>query len=139
MLRRFVAASAMGCVAIACAAFVVSIIPDLTWQSAYPLAVLWCFVPLVWGIWAVLAPSSGVPERLPAWGALLGLLAGVMCEFILNLPSRILGQTVPAEFRGAGVIALVVIYYLLWMLVRFVYRAITPAESAAPKHNTAAA
>ena len=71
MLRRFVAASAIACIGIACAAFIVSLIPALPWQRVYPLAVLWCFAPFVWGIWAMLAPSSGVPERLPAWGAIM--------------------------------------------------------------------
>jgi len=139
MLRRFVAASVVACVGIACAAFIVSMIPGLPWQRAYPLAVMWCFAPAVWGIWAMLAPSSGVPERLPVWGALLGLIVGLDCAFVLNLPSRVLGQTVPAAIRGLEVIALAVLYYFLWMLVRVVYRAIAPATPAAPKsYGTAA-
>jgi hypothetical protein len=91
MLRRFVAGSAIASVGIACAAFTVSVIPGLTWQRAYPLALVWCFAPLAWGIWAVLAPSSWVPQRLPTWGAILGVIAGLGAAFVLNLPSRILG------------------------------------------------
>lgn len=139
MLRRFAAASAIACVGIACAAFIVSLIPSLPWQRAYPLAVLWCFAPLVWGIWAMLAPSSGFPERLPVWGALLGLIVGLGAAFVLNLPSRVLGETLSPALRGIWVIVLVVVYYFLWMLVRAVYRAIAPAEPAAPKSHAAAA
>jgi hypothetical protein len=138
MLRRFVAASAIACIGIACAAFIVSLIPGLPWQRAYPLAVLWCFAPLVWGIWAMLAPSSGFPERLPVWGALLGLLAGQGAA-LLNMPSRVLGVTLSPTLRGIWVIVMVVVYYFLWMLVRAVYRALAPAEPAAPKSSKAAA
>ncbi len=139
MLRRFVAASSIACIGIAFATFVISLVPGLSWQRAYPLAVLWCFAPFVWGIWAMLAPSSGVPERLPAWGALLGLIAALGAAFVLNLPSRVLGQAVPAPLRSIWVIVMVVAYYFLWMLVRAVYRAIAPAEPAAPKSHKATA
>jgi hypothetical protein len=53
---------------------------------------------------------------------MLGLIAGALAAFVLNLPSRILGQTVPAALRGVGVGVIVVFYYVLWMLVRAVYR-----------------
>ena len=139
MLRRFLAGSAIASVGIACAAFTVWLIPGMPWQRAYPLALAWCFAPLGWGIWAMLAPSSAVPERLPAWGALLGLIAGTFALLVVNLPSRVLGQTVPAMLRGVGVIAVMVLYYFLWMLVRAVYRAIAPAEPAAPKSRIPAA
>ena len=42
--------------------------------------------------------------------------------FVLDLPSRILGITVPATFRGVGVLVMAAIYYLLWMLVRVAWR-----------------
>jgi hypothetical protein len=140
MLHRFVAGSSIASVGIACAAFAASVIPSLTWQRAYPLAVMWCFAPLAWGIWAVLAPAAWVPQRLPAWGALLGLIAGVLAAFVFNLPVRVLGQTVPAMLRGAGVAVIVAFYFVLWMLVRAVYGALSPADSATPpKSHTAAA
>jgi hypothetical protein len=54
----------------------------------------------------------------------LGLIAALGAAFVLNLPSRVLGQAVSALLRGIWVIVMVVIYYFLWMLVRAVYRAI---------------
>ncbi|MBZ5566379.1 MAG: hypothetical protein LAN64_00865 [Acidobacteriia bacterium] len=107
--------------------------------KAYPLALLWCFAPLAWGTWAMLAPRGFVPHRLPIWGAILGLIAGVLAAFVLNMPSRILGQALPAALRGMGVVVIVVFYYLLWMLVRGVYRALGPTDSARPKSYTTAA
>ena len=139
MLHRFVSGSAVASVGIACAALAVSVIPSLTWQRVYPLAVMWCFAPLAWGLWAMLAPRGFVPHRLPIWGAILGLIAGALAAFVLNLPSRILGQTLSAALRGVGVVAIVVFYYVLWMLVRAVCRALGPTDSAAPKSYTTAA
>ena len=95
--------------------------------------------PLAWGIWAMLAPRGFVPHRLPIWGAILGLIAGALAAFVLNLPSRILGQTLSAALRGLGVVAMVVFYYVLWMLVRAVCRALGPTDSVALKSYTTAA
>ncbi len=139
MLQRFVSGAAIAAVAIACAAFAVLIIPGITWQRAYPLALLWCFAPLGWGIWAMLAPRGFVPHRLPIWGAILGLIAGTLAAFVLNIPSRVLGQSAPATLRGVGVIAIVVVYYALWTLVRAVYQALATTQSVAPKTYTTAA
>jgi membrane associated rhomboid family serine protease len=81
----------------------------------------------------------GPAQRLPTWGAILGVIAGLGAAFVLNLPSRILGQAVPAALREVGVVVIVVFYFLLWMLVRAVYRALGPTDSAAPKSHTTAA
>jgi len=72
----------------------------------------------------MLAPSGWVPQRLPIWGAILGLIGGLLGFFVLNLPLRVVGVTVPVMLRGMGVILIVVIYYLLWMLVRVAYRSV---------------
>ncbi|HEY4684073.1 MAG TPA: hypothetical protein VIH17_12620 [Candidatus Acidoferrales bacterium] len=122
MFQRFAAGSAIASMAIALAALVVLLIPILSFQSIYPLPVIWCMVPLVWGLWAMIAPKAWVPQRLPLWGAILGLIAGVFGAFVLNLPSQFAGQTVSALLRGLGVLIAVVLYYLLWMLVRAAYR-----------------
>ena len=139
MIRRFVSASAIAAVGIACAAFIVWLVPSFSWQRTYPLAVLWCFLPLVWGIWAAIAPSSGVPERLPAWGAMLGLIAGFVAMFVLNMPWRAMGLNIPAGWRAFLTVVVAVAYYFMWMLVRAVYRAIAEVEVAAPKTHKAAA
>jgi drug/metabolite transporter (DMT)-like permease len=92
---------------------------------------MWCFAPLVWGLWAMFTPPSWLPQRLPIWGAILGLIAGLLAFFGLNLPLRVFGLTVSVIVRGAGVLVIVVIYYLLWMLVRVAYRVLgTPTTVA---------
>jgi hypothetical protein len=139
MLKRFVAATAIAAVGVACGALAIVLVPNVPVQRSYLLPLFWCFAPLAWGIWAMLAPSSWVPRRLPIWGAILGFIAGVLAAFVLNMPSRILGQAVSAAVRGVGVVAIVVFYYLLWMLVRAVYRALGPTDSATPKSYTTAA
>jgi hypothetical protein len=128
MLQKFVAASGIGSIAIALGALALVIIPTLSLQRAYPLIIIWCFVPLVWGIWALIAPASWLPQRLPIWGAILGLIAGSLGAFVLNLPSRILGITVPLITRGLAVIVAVGVYYLLWKLVRVVYTTLVPEK-----------
>lgn len=77
----------------------------------------------------MLTPSAWMPERLPLWGAILGLIAGSLAMFVLNLPSRILGETVPAALRGVAVLVMVLFYYLLWMLVRTAYRSLASAAA----------
>jgi hypothetical protein len=139
MLKRFVAATAIAAVGVACGALAIVLVPNVLVQRSYPLPLFWCFAPLTWGIWAMLAPSSWVPRRLPIWGTILGLIAGSLAAFVLNMPSRILGQTVSAAVRGVGVVVIGVFYYFLWMLVRAVYRALSPTDSGAPKPFTTAA
>ncbi len=68
-----------------------SLLLRLPVAGAWILTTAWCFVPVVWGLWAMLAPSQWVPNRLPAWGAILGVVAGIMAGPVLNLPLRILG------------------------------------------------
>lgn len=130
MFQRFAAGTAVASVAIAIAALVVCFAPGLTFERIYPLTVLWCVAPLAWGIWALLTPSSWMPERLPLWGAILGLMAGSMAAFVLNLPSRFFGQAVSLGLRGVAVLVGVLFYYLLWMLVRVACRSLV---SAAPE------
>lgn len=131
MFRRFVSASSIACIAIAFGALVILLVPAVTRERIYPLAIVWCFVPAVWGLWAMSVPSAWVPQRLPLWGAILGLMAGLLAAFVLNLPSRILGGTVPVTFRGVAVVVAVVFYYFLWMLVRAAYRSLGNPASAA--------
>ena len=71
MLQRFVAASATASIAIAFGALALILMPALPIARIYPLTVVWCFVPLAWGIWALIAPAAWVPKRLPLWGAIL--------------------------------------------------------------------
>jgi hypothetical protein len=129
MLQRFVAASAVAGVLIACGAVVLSSV-----VRVYPLhdpallTVLWCMVPVVWGVWAVLIPSKLMPTQLPEWGAVLGFILSAFGGFILNVPMKVTDVYLRMRWRGLGVLVAIAVYYLLWMVVRAVYtRLTTPA------------
>ncbi|HTR24908.1 MAG TPA: hypothetical protein VMI10_13090 [Terriglobales bacterium] len=124
MLRRFAAASTVAAIALAVAAIVVILVPGMKLERFAPLLAIWCCAPCAWGIWAMLAPSSWVPGRLPVWGAILGVIAGCLAGFVLDLPSRVFGESVSVAVRASGVIVLVVFYSLLWAIVRAAYRKI---------------
>lgn len=130
MLRRFVAASAVAGLGIACAAITLATLARIyTLHHPMMLTVLWCMVPAIWGVWAMLTPNRWMPARLPEWGALLGLLVVFFATFVLNVPARLTDTYLETRWRGVGVLAGVAIYYLLWMLVRVVYmRLAMPAE-----------
>jgi len=125
MLRRFVAASAVASVLIAVAALVMLIVPAFTIQRFAPVLLVWCFAPCIWGLWLMMAPASIVPEKLPAWGAILGVVAAVMAAFVLDMPARVFGTSFPSILRWVAVIVMVIFYFLLWMIVRTVYRNLT--------------
>jgi len=131
MFSRFASASAIASMGIACAVLVVLLTHGLAEQRFFPLTVMWCFAPLAWGLWAMIAPSAWVPGRLPVWGMILGLVAGLAALFVLNLPWRIFEISVPLVWRGAGVVVIAVFYYLLWMLVRLAYRSLGGPTRAA--------
>ena len=131
MFTRFAAGSAIASVVIAVAALVVVLLaPSLPLQRPYLLPAAWCFAPLVWGIWAMIAPAAWVPNRYPVWGAILGLIVGPLIVFVLNIPARVIGEQLPAGVRAFAVVVLVVLYYFLWMLVRLAYRSLHPQNAA---------
>jgi hypothetical protein len=129
MFPRFAAGSAIASIAIALGALVLILTPGLTFERVYPLTILWCIAPLVWGVWAMLAPAAWVPQRLPLWGAILGLIAGSLAAFVLNMPSRVLGVTLSSVGRAAVVLILTAFYLVLWMLVRAAYRSLAASSS----------
>ena len=120
--QRFAAATAVASTAIALATIVVLLTPRPTFERIQPITVLWCFVPFVWGLWALVTPSSWMPKRLPLWGAILGVIGGSLGVFVLDLPSRFVGAKLPLVARGAAVLVMVLFYCALWMLVRVAYR-----------------
>ncbi len=130
MLQRFVSASFVASIGIACAAVGLLAAKHIwTLHNLHQIAMIWCCVPLIWGVWAMLTPRTWMPERLPLWGAILGLLASLNVLFVLNLPQVILDQSISVMYRALGVVVAVAGYYVLWMIVRAVYRALrTPAE-----------
>ncbi len=126
MFRRFAAACAVASVVIAGGA-VMSLLLRFPVEGAWMLTTAWCFVPVAWGLWAMLAPSSWVPQRLPAWGASLGVFAGIMAGPVLNLPLRIGG---PSSARWIALVVGPIFYYLLWLLVAAAYRSLRPHTDA---------
>lgn len=122
MLQRFVAGTAIASILIAIATFILLLIPNM---NASPLTAIWCFAPLLWGVWAVCIPSRWCPKQLPAWGAVLGFFVALFAVFIVNIPSRVVGVTPSVGMRVFSVVLAVVAYYFLWMLVRTVYCSIT--------------
>ena len=88
-------------------------------------------VPLAWGLWAMLTPKSWLPQRLPPWGAILGLIAGLLVMFVLDLPGQVIGEPLTPWLRGIGVLLAIGVYYLLWLLVRRAYRALTAPSPTA--------
>ncbi len=131
MIQRFASASAVASVLIALAvgALRLSLVPTL--ESRYLVTSIWCVLPLAWGLWAMLTPESWLPQRLPLWGAILGLIAGLLAVFVLDLPAQFRGEAVPAWLRGVSVLLAIGIYYLLWLLVRRAHRALTAPSPTA--------
>jgi drug/metabolite transporter (DMT)-like permease len=130
MFQRFAAGTAIASIAVAIAAIILSLTPGPKFERIYPLTILWCCAPLAWGVWALLTPSAWMPKRLPLWGAFLGLFAGSMAAFVLNLPSRFLGEPVSMLVRAIAVLVMTLFYYLMWMLVRGAYRWLAGTTSA---------
>jgi len=118
MLRRFASATVVGGVLIALGA-VATLFMTLPPEGARALMRAWLFVPFAWGAWAVLAPASWVPERLPLWGGVLGAVLGVLIGPVFNMPGRI---GAPEVARWIALVAAPVAYFFLWMAVRAVYR-----------------
>ena len=121
MLRRFAAASSVAAVIIAGGAVVSLLPPRWSEGDARVLTTAWCFVPLAWGLWAMLAPSHWVPRRLPLWGAILGVAAGIIAGPILDLPLRLGGLR---DIRWITLIAGPILYYVFWLMVPVAYRSL---------------
>jgi hypothetical protein len=134
MLRRFAAGSLVASVVVAIAALAVLLLPGAGVQRfSLPLAA-WCFVPFVWGLWAMIAPQGWLQQRLPLWGAILGAIAGFFAMFVLNMPARVFGIT-SLTLRSTGAVVMIVFYYCLWMIVSVTYKNLVTEDKqlAAPK------
>jgi hypothetical protein len=120
MFCRFVAACSVASVLIAIGA-VMSLLLRFPPQGAWMVSTAWCFVPVAWGLWAMLTPSRWVPRRFSAWGAILGLAAGIVAGPLLNIPLRV---GAPGGVRWIAPIAGPIFYYLIWLLVGVAYRSL---------------
>ena len=124
MFHRFAAACTVASILIGAAA-AVSVLARFPAESASLLTLAWCFVPVAWGLWAMLAPSRWVPGRLPLWGAILGVAAGVVAGPVLDIPHRVGGWS---GVRWLPLIVGPIFYYLLWLLVATAYRSLEAAD-----------
>jgi len=129
MFRRFAAASAVASILVGVAVTIASlVVPADQLSRLFPILRVWCLVPALWGVWAILTPRSWLPERLSWWGAILGFLAGLLILIVLSIPEQVVGEAVSVTLRSAGVVVLTVAYYLFWMLVRLAWHALGPAH-----------
>jgi hypothetical protein len=125
MFRLFAAASAVASILVGVAVTVaIVVVPADLFPRLFPILRIWCLVPALWGVWAMLAPRAWVPERLHWWGGILGVIAGLLIMLVLNIPGQVLGEAVPVAWRAGGVVALTLSYFLLWILVRSAWRAL---------------
>jgi hypothetical protein len=131
MLQRFASAALVACVAIAVAAAAVALTLPAPPEKLFRLLTLWCIGPAVWGVWAMVAPGSWVPKLLPVWGVFLGLVAGVLCEFVLKLPKQVFGIQFSTLESTIGVLVMAAFYAVLWLLVRAAYTSLSRKAPAA--------
>ncbi len=132
MLQRFASAALVAVIAIAVAALAIFLIPGITLQQASPALLAWCCAPCVWGIWVMAAPRSWVPRLLPQWGAILGLIAGVLGVFVLNMPRRVVAIDFSVATRLVMVLVLAAFYYVMWTFVAAAYRRLAPQPVSTP-------
>jgi hypothetical protein len=130
MLRRFAAASSVASFVVAIGALASLLPPGWPAADSRLLTTAWCFVPLAWGLWAMLAPASWVPHQLPLWGAILGVGAGIIAGPVLDLPLRLGGMR---DIRWSTLIVGPLFYYLVWLFVPVTYRSLIGAEASEPQ------
>jgi hypothetical protein len=125
MWIRFAAAATVAAVAIALGSLLIPFLLIFHPEGFCAVTRLWCFLPVLWGVWAMLTPRAWMPGRLPHWGAVLGLLLGVVGGLVLNIPERAFYLHLPIQARAGGVLLVGGFYYLLWLLVRKAYLVMT--------------
>jgi hypothetical protein len=127
LFHRFAAACSVASVVIATGALM-TLVVDLPPAGVRALTTAWCLLPVVWGLWAMVAPAHWVPARLPLWGAILGVGAGIVAGPVLDIPSRMGG---PSGTRWLARVAGPILYYVLWLLVGTAHRALHMSEAPA--------
>jgi len=127
MFHRFAAACSVASLVIAVGALA-SLLLGFPLESARTLTTAWFFVPVAWGLWAIFAPARRVPNRLPVWGAILGVVAGFVAGPLLDVPSRLGG---PGGARWLALVAGPLLYYVLWVLVGSACRSLQVTDESA--------
>jgi hypothetical protein len=132
MFDRFAAAVVVASCAVAFAALILQFIPVPSgFEGRALLATVWCLVPPLWGVWAMLTPRAWMPRRLPLWGAILGLMAGTLAAFVLDFPARVAAVNLTVLQRSLVLPAAAGLYYLLWIVVRRVCEALRRGKTVA--------
>ncbi len=139
MLQRFASAALVAVIAVAVAVFILLLVPGITLAQASPILMIWCAAPFVWGLWAMVPPASWVPNRLPVWGAVLGIVASALGTFVLDLPKIVMGQQWGLGVRAAAVVLFGCFYYVLWTFVAAAYRSLKPPEATRLRSTAKAA
>jgi hypothetical protein len=127
MFHRFAAACAVASVVISAGALM-SLLPGFPLDLTRTLTTAWCLVPVAWGLWAMLAPARWVPNRLPVWGAILGVGGGIVAGPVLDIPARLGG---PSGARWLAIVVAPLLYYALWLPVRAAYRSLRVTDASA--------
>lgn len=81
-------------------------------------------------------PTSWVRSRLPIWGAILGLVAGIIAGPVLDLPLRLIGLS---RARWWPLVVGPIFYYFLWLLVGVAYRSLHVTGQSPDAASTSAA
>ena len=130
MLYKFAAGTVVSSCLIALGGAAILAARLLTGQRFYPIAALWCLVPFLWGVWMMLTPPSWMERRIPAWGAILGMLAGVAGIYVLDVPRRVGGLFLPSALKPLCVFLAAGTYAVVWIVVGKVYRALEPSPQS---------
>lgn len=139
MLQRFASAALVAVIALAIAAATAFVLPGISIQQLSPVLLAWCFAPCVWGLWAMAAPRSWVPHRLPPWGAILGLILGSFVILVLDMPRLVTGLSFSMGVRALIVVFVAAFYYILWSFVAAAYLRLSPQPASTPTQIAAKA
>lgn len=133
MFRRFAAGASVASMLIAAGALAVVTLGDPLSRFT-PLLAAWCIVPLVWGVWTMLTPHAWMPVRLPLWGAVLGVVAGMLASYVLDLPRQVFQVELSGLAHAAAVVVAAALYAALWMGVKLAWRTLeTGGSKPAPE------
>ena len=124
MIKKFASGATVASLLIFVAILILRLNSGFSLQSSFQLSTVWCFLPFIWGIWAALMPKLWSTDQLPKWGAILGLIVGIIAVFLLNLPDLFLDNPASLSIKFVLVFIPILVYYVLWLLVRWIYDSI---------------
>ena len=123
-LSQFSIACSVVATIVAPLAFLFYLSDEIPGDAHILLLTVWCILPFVWGVWAILIPSNWLPNRLPHWGALLGIILGAILILGFNFPYLIFELELSILIRILAILVIGAVYFLLWMIVKILYNRI---------------